>query len=192
MELIEEDFLKFVTKCNAVKFGQFQLKDGSSSDIFFNSAAFDTGLKIKSLARFFAHKIQALSPNCKLVYGSAYKGIPLATAVAMELSHITGDEIGYLFNRKEEKSHGDGGIFVGKLPKKDDVVVFVDDVVTSGKTKEDGIVALKETFDIKIQDIFVAVDRRQSPGSIQECAVHSLITLNRLREFLQKKKKNVH
>ena len=92
MELIEEDFLKFVTKCNAVKFGQFQLKDGSSSDIFFNSAAFDTGLKIKSLARFFAHKIQALSPNCKLIYGSAYKGIPLATAVAMELSHITGDE----------------------------------------------------------------------------------------------------
>ena len=100
---LDEEFLKFVTKCDALKFGEFVLKDGSKSDVFFNSGSFDTGPKLRGLARFFANKINDIEPDCTLIYGSAYKGIPLATAVSMELSNIKGKEVGYLFNRKEKK-----------------------------------------------------------------------------------------
>lgn len=188
MSNFDGEFLRFVRSCNAVQYGKFTLKDGSQSDIFFNSATFDTGHKIKCLARFLAQKIFSVCPDCNLVYGSAYKGIPLATAVAMELGHISGIHVGYLFNRKEEKTHGDKGTFVGKTPSQNDVVVFVDDVVTSGKTKVDGIKSIESAFGTNIKHIFVAVDRRTEITDINGCTVHSLATLESLRAFLKKSK----
>lgn len=189
MSNFDGDFLRFVRSCNAVQYGEFTLKDGSQSDIFFNSATFNTGHKIKCLARFLAQKIFSVCPNCNLVYGSAYKGIPLATAVAMELGHISGISVGYLFDRKEEKTHGDKGTFVGKTPSGNDEVVFVDDVVTSGKTKVEGIQLIKSTFGTDINHIFVAVDRRNEISDINGCQVHSLATLESLRSFLKTKAK---
>lgn len=188
MNNFDKDFIKFVISCNALQYGKFTLKDGSESDVYFNTASFDTGLKIKSLARFFAHKIFNNTPNCNLIYGSAYKGIPLATAVAMELGHMKGTEVGYLFNRKEEKKHGDKGIFIGKMPKKSDEIVFVDDVITSGRTKEDGIRLLLDNFGASIAAILVAVDRRNEHIDISDVPVQCLATLDTIRTFYQRSK----
>ena len=187
---LDEEFLKFVTKCDALKFGEFVLKDGSKSDVFFNSGSFDTGLKLRGLARFFANKINNIEPDCTLIYGSAYKGIPLATAVSMELSNIKGKEVGYLFNRKEKKLHGDGGDFIGKIPVEDDIIVFVDDVITSGQTKQEGITCIRNNFLKQIKSIFVAIDRRNSYQDIDECPVHSLTTLDIIKKFVSKKRHN--
>lgn len=189
MHVNYNDFIKFAIKCNAVQFGDFVLKDGSKSNVYFNSAAFDTGVKIKGLARFYARQIIDICPDCNLIFGSAYKGIPLATAVAMELSNIKGAEIGYFFNRKEEKQHGDKGLYVGKIPTKHDTIVFVDDVVTSGKTKEEGIQAVQNNFANTIEQIFVAVDRRKITGAIDGCPVSSLTTLDTLETYYKKMQK---
>ena len=188
MNNFDKDFIKFVISCHALQYGKFTLKDGTESDVYFNTASFDTGLKIKSLARFFAHKIFNNTPNCNLIYGSAYKGIPLATAVAMELGHMKGTEVGYLFNRKEEKKHGDKGIFIGKIPKKSDTIVFVDDVITSGRTKEDGIKLLLDNFDASVAAILVAVDRRDEHIDIGNVPVNCLATLDTIRSFYQRAK----
>ncbi|MGA0191280.1 MAG: orotate phosphoribosyltransferase, partial [bacterium] len=134
-----QEFLKFAVECQAFKFGEFTLKDGSKSDVFFDSSSFDSGNKLRKLSRFLAEAIQLEIPECNLIYGSAYKGIPLACAVSIELAEFRGKDVGYLFDRKEEKKHGDGGNFVGKVPTSEDVIVFVDDVITSASTKITGM-----------------------------------------------------
>ena len=134
-----QEFLKFAVECQAFKFGNFTLKDGSNSDVFFDSSSFNSGNKLRKLSRFLAKAIQLEIPECNLIYGSAYKGIPLACVVSVELAELRGKDVGYLFDRKEVKKHGDGGSFVGKVPTSEDVIVFVDDVITSASTKINGM-----------------------------------------------------
>ena len=179
-----QDFLKFAVECQAFKFGDFTLKDGSKSDVFFDSSSFNSGNKLKKLSKFLAKAIQLEIPECNLIYGSAYKGIPLACAVSVELAEILGKDVGYLFDRKEEKKHGDGGSFVGKVPTSEDVIVFVDDVITSASTKIDGMEKILRAFDAKFEAIIVGVDRR-SPSrlAVKNVPVYSLTTLQEAREF---------
>ena len=179
-----QDFLKFAVECQAFKFGDFTLKDGSKSDVFFDSSSFNSGNKLRKLSRFLAKAIQKEIPECNLIYGSAYKGIPLACAVSVELAEILGKDVGYLFDRKEEKKHGDGGSFVGKVPTSEDVIVFVDDVITSASTKIDGMEKILRAFDAKFEAIIVGVDRR-SPSrlAVKNVPVYSLTTLQEAREF---------
>ena len=179
-----QDFLKFAVECQAFKFGDFTLKDGSKSDVFFDSSSFNSGNKLKKLSKFLAKAIQLEIPECNLIYGSAYKGIPLACAVSVELAEILGKDVGYLFDRKEEKKHGDGGSFVGKVPTSEDVIVFVDDVITSASTKIDGMEKVLRAFDAKFEAIIVGVDRR-SPSrlAVKNVPVYSLTTLQEAREF---------
>ena len=179
-----QDFLKFSVECQAFKFGDFTLKDGSKSDVFFDSSSFNSGNKLKKLSKFLAKAIQLEIPECNLIYGSAYKGIPLACAVSVELAEILGKDVGYLFDRKEEKKHGDGGSFVGKVPTSEDVIVFVDDVITSASTKIDGMEKVLRAFDAKFEAIIVGVDRRSpSKLAVKNVPVHSLTTLQEAREF---------
>ena len=179
-----QDFLKFAVECQAFKFGDFTLKDGSKSDVFFDSSSFNSGNKLKKLSKFLAKAIQLEIPECNLIYGSAYKGIPLACAVSVELAEILGKDVGYLFDRKEEKKHGDGGSFVGKVPTSEDVIVFVDDVITSASTKIDGMEKVLRAFDAKFEAIIVGVDRRSpSKLAVKNVPVHSLTTLQEAREF---------
>ena len=179
-----QDFLKFAVECQAFKFGDFTLKDGSKSDVFFDSSSFNSGNKLKKLSKFLAKAIHLEIPECNLIYGSAYKGIPLACAVSVELAEILGKDVGYLFDRKEEKKHGDGGSFVGKVPTSEDVIVFVDDVITSASTKIDGMEKVLRAFDAKFEAIIVGVDRR-SPSrlAVKNVPVYSLTTLQEAREF---------
>ncbi|MGA0400747.1 MAG: orotate phosphoribosyltransferase [bacterium] len=179
-----QEFLKFAVECQAFKFGDFTLKDGSKSDVFFDSSSFNSGNKLRKLSRFLAEAIQLEIPECNLIYGSAYKGIPLACAVSIELAELRGKDVGYLFDRKEEKKHGDGGSFVGKIPTSEDVIVFVDDVITSASTKITGMEKVLKAFDVKFAAIFVGVDRRSPSGlAVKNVPVYSLTTLQEAREF---------
>ncbi len=182
---MNHDFLQFAAQCGAVKFGQFTLKDGSSSDVFFDSSSFDTGFQLQKFANLLAQHIGQHIPDCSLIYGSAYKGIPLSVAVAMEFAHLSGRDIGYLFNRKEAKQHGDGGRFVGRQPVEGDVIVFVDDVITSAGTKIEGIEMLQAAFGASFRAILVAVDRRGEATPVQDVPVHALCTLAEVRQFFQ-------
>ena len=179
-----EKFLTFAIECQAFKFGDFILKDGSSSDIFFDSSSFNTGIKLKKFSKLLAEAVHQKIPDCNLIYGSAYKGIPLAIAVSIELAALTGKDVGYLFDRKEAKIHGDGGNFVGKIPTNKDVLVFIDDVITSAETKVTGMEKILKTFGVKFKAVVVGVDRRSSTGVfVKEVPVYSLSTLHEVREF---------
>ena len=179
-----QEFLRFAVECQAFKFGDFTLKDGSKSDVFFDSSSFNSGNKLRKLSRFLAEAIQLEIPECNLIYGSAYKGIPLACAVSVELAELQGRDVGYLFDRKEEKKHGDGGSFVGKFPTSEDVMVFVDDVITSASTKIAGMEKVLRAFNGKFEAIIVGVDRRSSSGlAVKDVPVYSLTTLQEAREF---------
>lgn len=181
---MKQDFLEFAFQCQAIKSGQFVLKDGSSSDIFFDSSSFNTGFQLQHLAQLMAQAIGEFQPNCNLIYGSAYKGIPLAAAVAIEFARLSGREVGYLFDRKEEKTHGDGGHFVGRTPVPGDTLVFVDDVITSAGTKITGIEKVQQAFGVGFAGILVAVDRRTPPGEgVLGVPVHALCTLSDVRDF---------
>ena len=179
-----QEFLKFAVECEAFKVGEFTLKDGSKSDIFFDSSSFNSGNRLRKLSRFLAKAIQLGIPECNLIYGSAYKGIPLACAVSVELAELRGRDVGYLFDRKEEKKHGDGGSFVGKVPTNEDIIVFVDDVITSASTKITGMEKVLRAFDVKFEAIIVGVDRRSPSGlAVKNVPVYSLTTLQEAREF---------
>ncbi|MDG2196439.1 MAG: orotate phosphoribosyltransferase [SAR324 cluster bacterium] len=179
-----QEFLKFAVECQAFKFGDFTLKDGSNSDVFFDSSSFNSGKKLRKLSRFLAKAIQLEIPECNLIYGSAYKGIPLACVVSVELAELRGKDVGYLFDRKEVKKHGDGGSFVGTVPTSQDVIVFVDDVITSASTKINGMEKVLKAFDVKFEAIIVGVDRRSPSGlAVKNVPVYSLTTLHEARDF---------
>lgn len=159
MEAYQREFARFLVKAGALQFGEFTLKSGRVSPYFFNSSRFNTGALIQELGRFYAHGIQAFAPQCTVVFGPAYKGIPLCVSTAEALSETTQKGIGYFFNRKEKKPHGDGGLLVGQVPQKEDFVVMVDDVITDGQTKVEAIEAVRAECGAEIGGILVAVDR---------------------------------
>ena len=109
--------MAFLQEVGALQFGDFTLKSGRVSPYFFNSGQFRTGGQLARLGEYYAETILRVAPETTIVFGPAYKGIPLCVTAAMALSRRTGREIGYLFDRKEVKEHGDGGMFVGRLPE---------------------------------------------------------------------------
>ncbi|MBI3992990.1 MAG: orotate phosphoribosyltransferase [Candidatus Lambdaproteobacteria bacterium] len=163
--LADSEFIAFLVQAQALQFGSFTLKSGRVSPYFFNSARFHTGPRLMRLAQHFARTVQAHAPRATIVFGPAYKGIPLAVATAAALSTATGREVGYLFNRKEAKTHGDAGLFVGKTPGPDDRLVIVDDVITDGQTKLEAVAALRATFDTPIDALVIAFNRMEQDAA---------------------------
>jgi len=149
---------KFLVKTGALKFGDFTLKSGRKSPYFVNTGIICEGKEFLELCEFIAAKIGEMD-GCDVVYGPAYKGIPLAVGVAIALSK-KGKRVYWLFNRKEEKAHGDKGIFVGHVPAPGESVVLVDDVFTTGGTKYENVDLLK-SIGVKLKAVVVAVDREE-------------------------------
>ena len=133
-DALAQDFVQFAVESGVLRFGEFKTKAGRLSPYFFNAGLFDDGAKLGRLAQFYARRILASGIEFDMLFGPAYKGIPLAAAVAIELSRL-GRNVPYAYNRKEAKDHGEGGTLVG-APVKGRVLV-IDDVITDGASKRE-------------------------------------------------------
>jgi len=162
MQNYKKQFAEFLVNADALQFGEFTLKSGRVSPYFFNSSKFSTGLLIEQLGQYYASAIQQHVPGCNMVFGPAYKGIPLCVTVATALSKKLKRNISYFFNRKENKIHGDRGILVGQLPKPGDMAVMVDDVFTDGHTKIESVDLVRELCKVEFSGVLVALDRMES------------------------------
>jgi orotate phosphoribosyltransferase len=150
----------FLVKSGVLKFGDFTLKSGRQAPYFVNTGSFDDGAKISELSKFYAQQIISLGlQNVDAVFGPAYKGIPLCVATAMSLSRDFGIAMPFCFNRKEAKTRGEGGEFVGKPLKPGMRVVIVEDVVTAGTTLQEVVPVLRDKVGVEIAGVIILVDR---------------------------------
>jgi orotate phosphoribosyltransferase len=195
MEKYQQQFAEFAISVGALKFGDFTLKSGRKSPYFFNSAAFNTGASIDRLGYFYSQAIHSLGGDRpEVIFGPAYKGIPLAVATAIALSREFGWDVGYCFDRKEAKTHGDAGTYVGQKPVAGTRVVLLDDVITDGATKMESIASLRQQTGAAIDHLFILLNRceRNAEGedpcqllqSKMGVQVHALLTIRELVEYL--------
>jgi orotate phosphoribosyltransferase len=154
--------IDFLVETKALKFGEFLLKSGRKAPYFINTGCFDDGEKICRLSDFYAAKIVELGlDDVDVVFGPAYKGIPLCVSTAMSLQRNFNKNIGFCFNRKEAKTRGEGGDFVGKPISKGMRVVLVEDVVTAGTTLQEMVPVLRDKVGVEIAGVIILVDRAE-------------------------------
>ncbi|MFU2137062.1 orotate phosphoribosyltransferase [Gallibacterium anatis] len=192
MQQYQQQFIEFALSRNVLKFGEFTLKSGRVSPYFFNAGLFNSGEDLAKLGEFYAQAIQAQQLEYDLIFGPAYKGIPIATATAAAIYHQFGLNKPVCFNRKEAKDHGEGGNLIGSpLQGK---VLLVDDVITAGTAIRESM-QLIEANQATLAGVMIALDRQEKGKSdlsaIQEverdyhCHVSSIITLEHLLTYLQ-------
>jgi orotate phosphoribosyltransferase len=160
MEPYQQAFIELLVRHEVLRFGDFTLKSGRRSPYFVNAGQFRTGAAISGLGRAYAACLRRAELPCDLLFGPAYKGVPLAVATAIALSEL-GHDVPFCFDRKEQKDHGEGGWFVGTTPQAGMRVVIVDDVITSGKSIHESVALLRRTADVQISGVVVAVDRQE-------------------------------
>ena len=195
MEQYQKDFVDFTLETGVLKFGEFTLKSGRISPYFFNAGLFNTGSHLSQLGNFYAQAIEASNLQFDVLFGPAYKGIPLAAATAIALNDNFNRNVPYSFNRKEAKDHGEGGSIVGH-PLEGDILI-IDDVITAGT-------AIREAQDIinandaNTKGVIVALDRQEKGkgelSAIQEVEqifgirVLSIINLSHIIDHLKASK----
>ncbi|MDP7402527.1 MAG: orotate phosphoribosyltransferase [Gammaproteobacteria bacterium] len=192
MKDYQKEFLHFVIENSILRFGEFHLKSGRVSPYFFNAGLFNTGSKLGFLAQSYAAAIADLTQDYDVLFGPAYKGIPLAAATALSLSTRHGIDKPYCFNRKEAKDHGEGGFIVG-APLTGRVLV-VDDVITAGTAIREAVEII-QSAGAQLASIAVAMDRQErglgETSAIQEIEqtygieVTHIISLQNIIDFLQ-------
>lgn len=192
MKPYQQQFIEFAIKTGVLRFGSFTLKSGRVSPYFFNSGLFNTGTSLARLGRFYAQAISESSLDYDVLFGPAYKGIPLASTTVIALADHHQRDVPYIFNRKEVKDHGEGGQLVGAdLVGK---VLIIDDVISAGTSVRESVAIIKAENAIPA-GVIIALDRQErgldSRSAIQEVEaehripVISIICLNDLLEFIQ-------
>jgi|688.fasta_scaffold03113_11 orotate phosphoribosyltransferase len=187
----------FLVQSQALKFGEFMLKSGRKAPYFINTGCFDNGEKISKLAHFYAEKLQSLGLHkADVVFGPAYKGIPLCVSTAIALKQHFDTNIGFSFNRKEVKTRGEGGEFVGTPLTKGMKVVLVEDVVTAGTTLQEVVPVLKEKVGVEVAGVVILVDRAErgkgTASAVQEAEkdlgikIHPIVTISDIISYLSK------
>lgn len=162
MEQYKQEFIEFMVDSRALKFGEFTLKSGRKSPFFMNAGAYETGGQLRKLGEFYARAIHDnYGDDFDVLFGPAYKGIPLSVAAAIAYSELYGREVRYCSNRKEIKDHGDTGILLGSKLKDGDRVVIIEDVTTSGKSIEETFPILKGQADVEIKGLMVSLNRME-------------------------------
>lgn len=162
MEKYKQEFIEFMVDSKVLKFGEFTLKSGRKSPFFMNAGGYVTGTQLRKLGEYYAKAIHdTYGLDFDVLFGPAYKGIPLAVATTMAISELYGVDIRYCSNRKEEKDHGDTGILLGTKLKDKDRVVIIEDVTTSGKSIEETFPILKAQGDVVIKGLIVSLNRME-------------------------------
>ena len=163
MEQYKSEFIQFMVDCKVLKFGEFTLKSGRKSPFFMNAGAYVTGSQLKKLGEYYAKAIHdKFGDDFDVLFGPAYKGIPLAVVTAMAYSELYGKEIRYCSDRKEEKDHGaDKGSFLGSKLQDGDRVVMIEDVTTSGKSMEETVPKVRGAADVTIVGLMVSLNRME-------------------------------
>lgn len=191
MEQYKHDFLKFAIECGVLRFGEFTLKSGRNSPYFFNAGLFNRGAQLAQLGRYYASAVLAADVPFDVIFGPAYKGIPLAAALAIALAEHHDLDMPWCFNRKEKKDHGEGGNLVG-APLAGQVLI-IDDVITAGTAIRESLQMIS-TADAQAAGVVVCLDRQEKGqedrSAIQEIEedfgmpVISIVSLDDLVTFL--------
>ena len=187
----QKDFIRYALDCGVLKFGEFQLKSGRLSPYFFNTGLFNNGAQLGKLGQFYAQALIQSNLKPDILYGPAYKGIPLVSTTSIAYAQLTGQDIPFAFNRKEAKDHGEGGCLVG-APLQGKVLIL-DDVITAGTSVRESVDIIKNAAAIPT-GVLIALDRQEKGlhdiSAIQEVQnqyampVVAIITLTDIIEFL--------
>lgn len=200
MESYKREFIQFLESAGVLKFGDFTAKSGRKIPYFINAGDIKTGDQISKLGEFYAKAyFEKLGDKKTVLYGPAYKGIPIAVSVACALSK-KGLDVPFFFNRKEEKDHGEGGVFVGYKPQSGEEVVIVEDVITAGTAIRESMSILSSLEGVKVSAVFVMVDRKEK-GQTEKSAmaevgeeygfpVYSVVDVYDIIEYLEENPEN--
>lgn len=200
MEGYKREFIKFLEDAGVLKFGDFTAKSRRKIPYFINAGDIKTGEQIQKLGEFYAKAyFEKVGNKRAVLYGPAYKGIPIAVSVAVALAR-EGLDVPFFFNRKEEKDHGEGGVFVGYKPQSGEDIVIVEDVVTAGTAIRESMAILSKLEGTKVAATFVMVDRKEKgqtdKSAIAEVAdeygfpVYSVVDVYDIIEYLEEDEAN--
>lgn len=188
----QQEFISFALECGVLKFGEFQLKSGRISPYFFNTGLFNTGNKLGKLGEFYAKALAQSELKPDILYGPAYKGIPLVSATAIAYASLTGGDIPFAFNRKEAKDHGEGGEIVGA--KLEGRILIVDDVITAGTSVRESVEIILRSGAVPA-GVLIALDRQEKAlgeiSAVQETMekykvpVISIINLGNIIDYIK-------
>ena len=198
MEAYKKEFVDFMLDSNVLKFGDFTLKSGRKSPFFMNAGLYVTGSQLMKLGKYYAMAIhEKYGDDFDLVFGPAYKGIPISVATAIAYNELYGKEIRYTSNRKEAKDHGDAGILLGSPVKDGDRVVIVEDVTTSGKSMEETVPILKAQGNVEIVGLMVSLNRcekgKGDKSALEEIKdlygfeTNAIVSMNEIIDYLIEK-----
>ncbi len=199
MEQYKQEFIEFMVDSQVLKFGQFTLKSGRKSPFFMNAGAYVTGTQLRKLGEYYARAIHDnFGDDFDILFGPAYKGIPLSVAAAMAYSELYGRDIRYCSNRKEVKDHGDVGILLGSSIKDGDRIVIIEDVTTSGKSIEETVPIIQAQGNVEIKGLMVSLNRMEKGlggrlSALDEIRekygfeAHSIVTMRDVTEYLYNK-----
>lgn len=201
MEAYKKEFIEFMVDCQVLKFGEFTLKSGRKSPFFMNAGLYVTGAQLEKLGEYYAKAIHDnYGDDFDVLFGPAYKGIPLSVATTMAFHRLYGKEIRYCSNRKEAKDHGDAGILLGSPIKDGDRVVIIEDVTTSGKSIEETFPIIQAQGDVKIIGLMVSLNRMERGKGTQSALVeikekygfdaNAIVTMAEVVEHLYNKEYN--
>ncbi|HEX7481771.1 MAG TPA: orotate phosphoribosyltransferase [Polyangiales bacterium] len=162
MQTYKAEFIEFMVRCDVLTFGDFTAKSGRKTPYFVNTGRYRTGSQLTRLSGFYAQAIrQELGAEFDVIFGPAYKGIPLAVATAMTLHQQHGHDVGFCFNRKEAKDHGEGGVLVGHPLRDADRVLIIEDVTTAGTSIRETVPILRAAAKVTLVGLVVSVDRME-------------------------------
>lgn len=176
MEAYKQEFIEFMVDCKVLKFGDFTLKSGRKSPFFMNAGGYVTGSQLMGLGEYYAKAIHdTYGDDFDVLFGPAYKGIPISVVTAIAYSKLYGKEVRYCSDRKEEKDHGaDKGSFLGSKLKDGDRVIMIEDVTTSGKSMEETVPKVKGAADVEIVGLMVSLNRMEKGLSSDMCALDEI------------------
>lgn len=195
MERYKEEFIEFMIRCEVLKFGDFVTKSGRKTPFFVNTGFYRTGEQLGKLGKYYAKAIaETFGTDFDVLFGPAYKGIPLAVATTIALSEDYDAEIRYCSNRKEIKDHGDKGILLGGPVNDGDRVVIIEDVTTAGTSIRETLPVIKAQGNVEIAGMCVSVDRQErgegEKSALKEIAdthgfpTHAIVTMSEVTEYL--------